>query len=247
MGLRFVDSLKRKAVLCQILLALIGVTLASVPGGAQQEPKFEKAPALPPQSAAETPATKMNAPIVLPEDTEAPAFKLGIATTQYLPQEMYGQWSMTATLEETTAPRMFSPIIHDIWVLARDGDAVTVTNPKTGASATVHVDEVHNNTATFHRRFVPPKGRRVFQEQPTVTVDTDHLYGRTLLKFSRIRRNGTKKTYFARYHLEGERIGGERVTFGAERGGPELIIEDVRQEQDNLNKKDAEKPLLYSY
>ena len=68
--------------------------------------------------------------------------KATITESRYLPPEMYGQWSVNAYLIGTNAPDLFPSEAHDIWILQETDGQVSVSNPVTGAVASVNVDQV---------------------------------------------------------------------------------------------------------
>jgi hypothetical protein len=151
-------------------------------------------------------------------------FEAGVSSTRYLPPPMYGQWSVTATLLEGNSS-MFSPVVHDIWRLERVGDFVMISNPATGASATVTVDQVNGNTATFHRE-VHAKNGSILVETPTVTVNGTKLTGFTQIQMKHDARVKLFSSEFTgKYQLEAEKMGGSRVRFGQDTPDPELEFE----------------------
>lgn len=173
-----------------------------------------------------TQSSPQTAPIKLP--TGGTPLKAGISKTLYLPPAMYGQWSVTGTVLETNISNL-DPVAVDIWVLQREGDAVTVTNPANGASATVNVQAVDGNTATFHRG--GQSGRVSKTETVTLTVNGDYLYGKNLRR-EEISKNGkVVKIRYALFNLQGSRISGASAVFKPEilHGGPDIEIEPVRK------------------
>lgn len=149
------------------------------------------------------------------EDNSKPRKPLSITISKslYLPPEMYGQWSITGTLVESNTEGFFNPVVHDIWVLELVGDEVVISNPVTGASASISVDKVEGNTATFHRLVVSKKSRVLF-EMPTITVNGDRLTGTTINQIRFVNSGKVLRSYYARYSLEARRISGARVQFG---------------------------------
>ena len=169
--------------------------------------------------------------------TQAP-LQASITESRYLPPAMYGQWSVTATLLETNTPAYFSPVVHDIWILEETGSQVTITNPSNGASATISVDKVEGNTATFHRTVTAGKNRRI-SEQPTVTVEGDRMYGQTIDQVVYLKEGQVQKALIGKYRLEAERISGARARFGQDVGTPEFEIEEIQIDPELKKKKSA--------
>lgn len=153
-----------------------------------------------------------------------------ISKTLYLPPAMYGQWSIVGTLIESNARERFSPVVNDTWILQREGNQVTISNPANGASATVSVDKVEGDQATFHR-IVPDGRNRLYQETPTITVKDDTLVGQCLNQISYVREGEIQKEYYGLYRLEATRISGPRVRFKPETEfeDPDIQIEEVHR------------------
>jgi hypothetical protein len=144
-------------------------------------------------------------------------FKLGVQATRFLPTAMVGQWQITSRLMETNAPDIFyRPVVQDIWLLAQDAHTVTLTNPVTGATVTIEVQNVRGNTASFHHREVDPvRPGRTFDETPTITVEGNRLTGQNLAIYEeRNARGQLRRRATARFALEGRRLSGPGVRFG---------------------------------
>jgi len=161
---------------------------------------------------------------------EQPPIELKIVETRYLPAAMYGQWSVTATLIDTNLPGGMAPVVHDIWNLFSTDSQVFITNPTTGAEASINVDRVVGNTATFHHQVVLKPGKRILIEQPTVTVDGDTLTGSTRHTFLGLKDGRVEQQYFALFKINAEKLGDNNARFKAQNnpGNLEFEIEDVQ-------------------
>jgi len=135
--------------------------------------------------------------------------KGGISQIQELPSGMYGMWQVNGTLLETDKPAKYVTNSSDIWMLRKDGDFVSLINPENGATATITITEVKNNTATFIRAVSTYKARE--SEQVTVTLDDDKNFsGTDLIQFQYVR-NGVVESDFARYKIKGSKISGQTI------------------------------------
>lgn len=225
--------LLKEALASLILLAVIGP-----PGMAQRmdtDTLLQKPAKKPVKKApgALTPVSEMkDAATPAPEDIRIPTgFKpltASVSKTLYLPPAMYGQWTVTGTIKETNISDL-APAVNDIWILQREGDAVTITNPSNGASAAINVDAVDGDTATFHRYGESEKINRF--ETVTLTVKGDTLYGRNLRKEEVLRKGKVVRVNYALFELRGTRISGASAVFKPEvrDAGPDIEIEDVRR------------------
>ncbi len=148
-----------------------------------------------------------------------------ISKSQFLPPEMYGTWELTSKLIDTNARREIGHITHNIWVLQRMGEQVILSNPNTGASTSIQVDNVRGTTATFHHISIPKKNLILF-EMPTITVEKDRLKGITYNKSQKTNSKGAiVKSYYYQYQLVGRRIGGSRIKFKNEEETDDLDFE----------------------
>lgn len=130
----------------------------------------------------------------------------GVQSTLVLPQGMYGQWQVQATLLEATTTQGFPSVINDIWVLEKLGATVRLRNPVTRAEATIFVEEVEGNSASFYH-ISKARGIEV-KEQPRITLVDDTLLGYTVIHRKLLnRQGGVRQNAGARYKLRAERIG----------------------------------------
>ena len=216
--------------------ALVGFLIISLlypsafAGKPLDEPEFEPlpAPATAPKAASPSPGNQPS-PVTGKASSAGAPFQVTLSESHYLPPEMYGEWSVNATLIETNDPAFFPPSAHDIWILGESNGQVNISNPATGASASINVDEVKGKTATFHRMIV--RNGQVFYEIPTITVDGDRLYGTTLHRYELVHNNQVTRRIYAKFQLSAIRLGGARIRFGdAPPAGqtPKFDIQDIK-------------------
>lgn len=151
-----------------------------------------------------------------PAEDDGLTFRLNVVQDQYLPPAMYGTWNIRATVLKTTAPPWFySPAANEIWALQKEQDAVTLTNVVTHATASILVDKVDGDTATFHHEAKIPTRKMKILEVPTITVNGDKLSGINRQKIFVYNRQGeVLQSYDVDIHVSGQRLAGAQVTFG---------------------------------
>jgi|GEM_PF-2616957 len=198
------------------------------PGFNAPSPSTGMSPAIP----SAKPATSGDSTVTSPSATgftETQPLTASVTHTLYLPPAMYGQWNVTGTLMQTNAPDQFSPQVNDIWLLEREGNQVTVTNPVNGAYATVSIDKTEGDQATFHRSGTAGD-HAVFQEIPTITVHGDSFSGQSLNKIQKLRNGQVTAEIYGLYHLEATRISAGRTRFhpDTEQQSPDLQIEEIQ-------------------
>lgn len=142
----------------------------------------------------------------------AETLKAGVSIDK-VPQSFYGSWRVAAKVSKQSGSVNFKPQTVDFWNLSRTGDVIKLSNPFTGAEASVKVDYVEGNLIRFTKT-----GKYDTNKILTDTVDLK-LSGDTftginslvLETYSQI--DGTLvKTDTAIYVLNGEKISGESIT-----------------------------------
>lgn len=121
-----------------------------------------------------------------------------------LPSGFYGTWSVSAAIIETNSPELFKENSSDIWILAKKGNSVTLTNPLTGATASITVKDVQGNKATFIREKVTSSEREF--EKPEITIDGDNFYGKDTLILQILKNGSPIKTNIVKYKLKGRKL-----------------------------------------
>ena len=145
------------------------------------------------------------------EDYNKPASKVltgGVSQIQELPSGMYGMWEVKGTLLDTNDYSKYAAHSSDIWILRKDGEYVTLINPQNGASATITVTDVQDNTATFTRGIKTYNSKD--SEQVTLTLQGDTFYGTDLIVSERSN-FGISITTTARYRVKGTKISGQTL------------------------------------
>ncbi|MDX2085039.1 MAG: hypothetical protein SFZ03_06600 [Candidatus Melainabacteria bacterium] len=196
----------------QLFAFVSALVVLLAPAFAQDEPLLESWSQ--PSTRSSLPAaTPSGNSVTLPSSAKQPngkasevarqTFTLSATVARYLPKAMYGQWSVTSQLVSSNQPDRLPPLIHNIWQLEQQGDDVILSNPENGASATVNVQAVSGNTATFYR-LLESKRERLF-EKPTVTVEGDRLFGTIEQRLERASGKGLE-VMLATYRLEASRL-----------------------------------------
>jgi|GEM_PF-706938 len=130
----------------------------------------------------------------------------GVSVTQDLPKEFYGTWSVVSTLEETNNPELFRMRSSDIWTFNRTVDIITLSNPVSGASASITVTEVNNKTAIFTRE---QRDENIYEiEKAEITVEGDSFSGTDLIIIKHYRNGKRVKTDKVKYKVRGYKVSG---------------------------------------
>lgn len=128
-----------------------------------------------------------------------------IVKSNELPQELYGTWSVTSVVIESNQSDYFRGKVSDIWTLQKNQKKITLTNPSTGATASITVDEVQGKTATFTR--TADNGKEKEYEQVKITVDKDRFWGSDTIKIDYFNNKGKYLfTSVVKYDVSGKKI-----------------------------------------
>ena len=78
----------------------------------------------------------------------AETLKAGVSIDK-VPQSFYGSWRVAAKVSKQSGSVNFKPQTVDFWNLSRTGDVIKLSNPFTGAEASVKVDYVEGNLIRY--------------------------------------------------------------------------------------------------
>lgn len=118
-----------------------------------------------------------------------------------VPEEIYGTWHRSRILVESNFPERFQKIETGYWTISKSEDRLTLSNPETGASTTVHVESVNHNTATFHYVSSLTDGTPC-KEELVLTAADDSLKG-TQKKVCSV---SSRQQYYVIAKVEGYRL-----------------------------------------
>jgi len=132
-----------------------------------------------------------------------------------VPEVLYGSWRVVAKIDKQKGGTYFKPIATDLWNLSRQGNVINLTNPFTGASASVNVDYVEGNMIRFTKTG-KYDGNKVLTDTVDLKLEGNTFTGinsLTLETYSNFDNSLIKKD-FALYILKGEKVSG--VSIGKE-------------------------------
>lgn len=133
----------------------------------------------------------------------------GISLNEQIPVELMGTWRVASVLKETDSPANFKKMGIDIWNLSKTGNVITLSNPFTGATASIEVTYVNNNNIKFSKRGTYDKQN--LEDIVELTLAGDKFKGINRLKLDTVENGITMKSKSAIYVLRGEKISGSSV------------------------------------
>lgn len=98
-----------------------------------------------------------------------------ISMSDRVPTGFFGSWKVFSVRSKTTNPEEFGPSGVDIWNLSKSGDVITLSNPVSGAKASIRVGEVNGSTVRFEKISYDQDEESI--ETPILTLEGDNFYG----------------------------------------------------------------------
>ena len=130
----------------------------------------------------------------------------GVSLTSKVPQGFFGSWRVTAVMSYTNNERLFTSTTSDTWNLSKVNDVVTLTNPYTGAKASVDLQEVDGNTIKFVRK--SNSRNENVTETPILTLNGENFYGTDRIVIEKYKFGELVRTDIVEYKITAQRISG---------------------------------------
>lgn len=137
--------------------------------------------------------------------------KAGVSLVEKVPSLFMGTWRVSAKLKNTDSPQNFKQTSVDIWNLSKKGSVINLSNPFTGASASINVSYVDGSSIKFTK--VGNYDNQKLTDTVEISLNGDTFSGintLTLVTYSDID-NSVIKTKQAVYQLRGEKISGSSI------------------------------------
>ena len=131
----------------------------------------------------------------------------GVSLSDQVPKGFYGTWKVTSVQTYTNNPALFTERSTDYWNLSKDDDVITLSNPVSGAIASVTVKAVKNNQITFTRR---KKDRNEnVTETPTLTLNGENFSGTDRIVIEKYKYGELVSTDIVEYKIDAVKISGD--------------------------------------
>ena len=142
--------------------------------------------------------------------TENMTLSAGVSVNE-VPKTLFGNWRVTAKLDNATNYGTFKPQGVDMWTLSKTGDTISLSNPFTGANAQITLKTVEGNLVVFSKKGA--YDNKMLTDTVSLRLDKNTFTGintLTLESFSLVDGH-VIKTDNARYIIKGEKISGENI------------------------------------
>lgn len=135
----------------------------------------------------------------------------GVSLVKEVPSDLMGTWRVSAKLKQTDSPQNFKNTSVDIWNLSRHNDVINLSNPFTGASASINVSYVNENSIKFTK--VGDYNNQKLTDSVEITISGNSFKGVNTLSLETYSDadNSVISRKTATYMLYGEKISGSDV------------------------------------
>ena len=147
--------------------------------------------------------------LILPAKTvlaEGTVIKGGISLSNQVPKGFFGTWKVTSVQIYTNNPSLFTGKSIDYWNLSKENDVITLSNPVSGAEASVTLEEVEGNTIKFVRK--QDKNDEKVRETPILTLDGENFYGTDKIVIEKYKYGEHIRTDIVEYRITAQRVSG---------------------------------------
>lgn len=137
--------------------------------------------------------------------------RAGVSLVEKVPASFMGTWRVAAVIKNTDSPQNFKQTSVDIWNLSKKGSVINLSNPFTGAAASINVSYVDKNSIKFTK--VGNYDNQKLTDTVEIRLNGDSFTGintLTLVTYSDVD-NSVIKTKQAVYQLKGEKISGSSI------------------------------------
>ncbi len=138
-------------------------------------------------------------------------FKLGISIEEQVPKAFFGTWRVASTLQSTDSPKSFKKNNVDIWNLSKEGNVVNLSNPFSGANASITLTYANQNIIKFTKKH--NYNGKILTDTVELNLNNDKFSGVNTLLLETLSDvdNSVINSSTATYTLEGEKIAGEAI------------------------------------
>lgn len=151
-------------------------------------------------------------PALASEQNGGYTLKAGVSVIDSVPNTFYGNWRVVSKLQRTNAPAKFNSSSVDLWNLSREGNVLNLSNPFTGASASLTLSQASDSNIKFTRVSEVQNNQRV-TEVVELNLHKGYFTGTNTWYWQVMSDvNGQiVSTYTARYSVRGEKLSGMSI------------------------------------
>ena len=146
----------------------------------------------------------------LEEETKPQLITGTVSLVNSIPKGFFGTWKVVSVQVYSNNPFMFNSVSVDFWKLEKTNNNLTLTNPESGAAATVTLEDVKNNTIKFVRTADTPYEKVV--ETPEITLNGENFFGTDTIVIKSYQNGTLVNKNVVKFRLKGIKQSGARVS-----------------------------------
>ena len=145
------------------------------------------------------------------EKNDTPELITGsVSLLENVPQGFFGTWKVIAVQVYSNNPFLFNSMSVEYWKLEKRNNNLILTNPESGATAAVTLDEVNNNTIKFRRTSDTPFEK--VEEIPEITLNGENFFGTDTIVINKYKNDTFIGKEMVKFKLKGIKQSGASVT-----------------------------------
>ena len=138
--------------------------------------------------------------------SEAVVLKAGVSLTNQVPQEFYGSWKIYSKINYSNNPKLFNEQTIDFWNFSKINDVISITNPISGANASITIEDVEGNKIKF-KHTIKLKNA-IMTETPTLTLNGENFFGTDKIVIEKFKHGKKISEDVVIYNITAEKISG---------------------------------------
>lgn len=144
-----------------------------------------------------------------PSLAEGMVLKAGVSLSDKVPKGFFGSWKITSVITYSNNRKIFNEVTTDYWNLSKNGDVITLSNPLSGAEASVTIEDVKDNQIKFTH---VTQGRNAkMTETPTLTLNGENFSGTDKIIIEKYKYGEKISTDVVVYKITASKLSGSSI------------------------------------
>ncbi len=142
-------------------------------------------------------------------NAEGMVLKGGVSLSDKVPKGFFGTWKIKSVMTYSNNKKIFNEQTTDYWNLSKDGDVITLSNPVSGAEASVTVEDVQGNQIKFTH--ISEDNNAKMTETPTLTLSGENFHGTDKIVIDKFKNGEKISTDIVIYDISAQKITGSDI------------------------------------
>lgn len=148
---------------------------------------------------------------------ETMMLQAGVSMSDMVPKGFFGSWEIKSVMTYSNNKKIFNEVSTDYWNLSKTDDVITLSNPMSGAEASVTVEDVKGNQIKFTH--VTKSRNAKMTETPTLTLNGENFSGTDKIVIEKYKYGEKISTDVVIYKITAQKLSGNsaKAIFMSER------------------------------